>query len=160
MRLDLLLKFYEARCEVRKICIGDMMARAEYHHKDSIYVGTNSANIWQLQDHEVTYFFSGDRLDMPAYRMNMESAIEELGDMLTPNRKLRSATLTLVMIYDSADQDVVDEAKAHDYRVYHKHSLNGWTIHRVALVLTDSGDIVTDKRASKLVRRLQNIASL
>ena len=44
--------------------------------------------------------------------------------------------------------------------MYHKYSLNGWTIHRVALVLTDSKEIVTDKRAEKLERRLRNIMSL
>lgn len=160
MRLEILEKFYQTQGEVRHVGEGSMITRADYHHQDKVYVGTNSANIWKLQDHETTYIFSGGVLTPQEYESNVQSAMNDLGGVLMPHKKLRSATLTLIMIYDSAEQDVINDVKSHDYKVYHKYSLNGWTIHRIALILTDSDEIVTDKRAEKLERRLRNIMSI
>jgi len=157
MRLEILERFYRTQCQVERIDDGHLVFRVDFRHQDAVYVGTSSANIWKLQDCETTFVFSGESLDSDTYRADMDRAIEDAGDALTPHRKLRSAVLTVVMIYDSAEPDVLEQIRTHDYKIYHKYSLNGWTIHRIVLVLTGSEEIVTDKRGENLERRFRNI---
>ena len=90
----------------------------------------------------------------------MRRSVEEAGDSVKPGRKLRSATVTSIMVYDSADDDVVAAVEVHNDKTVHKMSLNGWTINRVALVLTDDRRVVVDRRGSSLSRRLTRIAEI
>lgn len=160
MRLELLQKLYGKLCEITPINDGTLIARAEYHHEDEKYYGMQSMNMWGLQDHEYVFIFSGNRLDSEAYEQAMERSQKESEGKLKPDRKLRSATLTTLLIYDDADEDVKQKILKHDDKTYHKMSLNGWSIHRVAAVLTDSGDVVHDKRSTNLERRLKRISEL
>ena len=160
MRLELLQAVYSKKCQLRIIDDGDLIACAEYHHEDEKYTSVSSINLWGLQDHELIYIFSGERLDKITFDKDMGRSLEETGDKIKPSKKLRSATITTILIYDFADDDVIKAIESHDYKEYHKMSLNGWSIHRVAAVLTDSGTVHTDKRAAKLSRRLTNIAEL
>ena len=80
MRLEILEKFYQTQGEVRHVGEGSMITRADYHHQDKVYVGTNSANIWKLQDHETTYIFSGNVLTPQEYESNFQSAMNDLGE--------------------------------------------------------------------------------
>ena len=160
MRLELLQTVYSKKCQIRKIDDGDLIACAEYHHEDEKFTNVSNINLWGLQDHELIYIFSGERLDKATFDRDMERSVEETGDQMKPSKKLRSATVTTLLIYDYADDDAIRAIESHDHKVYHRMSLNGWSIHRVAAVLTDSGAVHTDKRAAKLARRLTNIAEL
>lgn len=160
MRLELLQKLYGRLCEVYPVNDGELVARAEYHHKDDEFYGISSMNMWGLQDHEIVYIFSGSRLDSEGYHTAMERSIVETGDQIKPNKKLRSATVTTLLIYDSVDDDVRREISRHDDKTYHKLSLNGWSIHRVAAVITDERAVLTDRRGKDLVRRLTRIAEI
>lgn len=160
MRLELLQQLYGRLCEVYPVNDGELIARAEYHHKDDEYYGISSMNMWGLQDHEIVYIFSGDVLDAGRYRTAMERSIAETGDRIKPNKRLRSATVTTLLIYDSVDDDVREAITKHDDKTYHKLSFNGWSIHRVAAVITDERAVLVDKRGKDLVRRLTRIAEL
>ena len=160
MRLELLQAVYSKKCQIHRVDDGDLVAIAEYHHEDEKVVNVSSINIWGLQDHEMVFIFSGERLDRESFDRDMARSLVDTGDLFKPGKKLRSATVTTILIYDYADNDVIGEIGRHDHKVYHKMSLNGWSIHRVAAILTNNGAVYTDKRASKLVRRLSNIAEL
>ena len=160
MRLELLQALYSKNCQIRRIDDGDLITCAEFHHEDEKYTSVSSINLWGLQDHELIYIFSGERLDKMTFDNNMRRSLEETGNKVKPSKKLRSATITTIMIYDYADDDTIRTIKSHDHKEYHKMSLNGWSIHRVAAILTDSGTVLADKRAAKLNRRLTNIAEL
>ena len=160
MRLELLTKLYERYGNVSIIEDGELFACAEYFHEDEMYCVGSSMNIWGLQDKEITYFFSGSRLDMPTFEANMRESATRSDGMIMPDRKLRCATLTTIMIYDTIDNDVQALIEKHDDKVYHRMSLNGWSINRVAAVLTDSHQVITDKRSRKLARRLGRIAEI
>ena len=160
MRLELLQAVYSKKCQIEKINDGDLVASAEYHHEDEKVVNISSINMWGLQDHEMVLIFSGERLDKESFERNMERSLNETGEKFRPNKKLRSATVTTILIYDYADDDVIQKIENHDHKIYYKMSLNGWSIHRVAAILTNNGAVYTDKRASKLARRLMNIAEL
>ena len=160
MRLELLQRLYGKLCEITPVNDGSLVARAEYHHEDEKVYTMQSMNMWGLQDHEYVFIFSGERLDSDEYEESMERSMKESEGKLKPDRKLRSATLTTLLIYDAADDDVVKKIQSHSDKKYHKMSLNGWTIHRVAAVLTDSGEIVCDKRCKNLQRRLERISRL
>ena len=107
MRLELLVGIYSKVGIAEHIDDGELIARAEYHHEDEKQYGIQSMNLWGLQDHEITFIYSGGRLDLKTYESNMRRSVEEAGDSVRPDRKLRSATVTSVMIYDSADDDVI-----------------------------------------------------
>ena len=160
MRLELLVGIYSKIGTAERIDDGELIARAEYHHEDEKQYGIQSMNLWGLQDHEITFIYSGGRLDPETYEYNMRRSLEEAGDFAKPSKKLRSATVTSIMVYDSADDDVVAAVEAHNDKTTHKMSLNGWTINRVALVLTDDRKVVVDKRGSSLLRRLTRIAEI
>lgn len=160
MRLELLQRLYGKLCKITKINDGSLVARAEYHHEDEKYYGMQSMNMWGLQDHEYVYIFSGGKLDPETYQEAMERSQKESEGKLKPDRKLRSAVLTTLLVYDTADDEVKKTIREHNEKKYHKMSLNGWTIHRVAAVFTDDGDIVCDKRCDNLQRRLKRISEL
>lgn len=160
MRLELLKKVYEMTCKVSPVEEGDLVACAEYHHEDEKYFTCQSMNIWGLQDKELVYIFSGNKLSKDGYESNMKTSLERSNGLIKPDKKLRCATITTILIYDSVDDDVLDLIRSHDEKEYHKMSLNGWSIHRVATVLTDSHTVVTDKRGANLIRRLNRIAEI
>ena len=161
MRLDILQKLYARDGDLFPMDVGDIVGRVEIHNEDEKYVMPSSFNILGMQDDEIVFFASGDRLDGDRLRTLMEDAARNFEDLIVQRKKLRSTTMTVVMVYDSADPDVIKTVEKHDHKVNHKLGFGGWTIHRVALLTTDSGEVFADKRCTKKVLyRLDKVAGL
>ena len=161
MRLDILQKLYARDGDLFPMNVGDIVGRVEIHNEDEKYVMPSSFNILGMQDDEIVFFASGDRLDGDRLRTLMEDAARNFENLIVQRKKLRSTTMTVVMVYDSADLDVIKTVEKHDHKVNHKLGFGGWTIHRVALLTTDSGEVFADKRCTKKVLyRLDKVAGI
>lgn len=161
MRLELIQGLFGLTGTVTPVGDGELVARADFMHEDEKYITPSSFNVLGMRDQEITYIFSGGRLDAETFRRNFERAVSESEGLIVRGKKLRSATTTAVMIYDSADQGVLDEVRSNSIRINHKLGFGGWTVRRAALILTDTGEVVTDRRGTKeLVGRLRKIAEL
>lgn len=161
MRMDILQKLYSREGEVTPMDTGSIVGRAIIHNEDEKYITPSSFNILGMQDDEVVFFASGERLDEAGFESLMGQARKEFEGLIVKRKKLRSTTMTVLMVYDSADPDVVEKVKVHNCRINHKMGFGGWAVHRVALVLTDDRNVFADKRISKnILYRLGKIAEL
>ena len=161
MRLDILQKLYARDGDLTPMEAGDIIGRVEIHKEDEKYIMPSSFNILGMQDDEVVFFAAGDHLDKNGLDSVMETAAGEFEGLIVQRKKLRSTTMTVVMVYGSADDDVKTAVNKHSHKVQHKLGFGGWTVHRVALLTTDSGEVFADKRCTKKVLyRLDKVAGL
>lgn len=138
---------------------GELVMRAEFHARGEKYLVIREVNMWSAEDHDYVYVYSGGHLDGRTFDRNVSHTLEDGMARIRPGPEHRSSTLTSIMIYDSIDKCTAKTLKRYSYHRSFRMMLNGWMDHRVSAVITDSSEVVLDRRSGGLRKSLERIAT-
>lgn len=157
-RTELLEKILEtySRCYDVTRCEGSpLVARAEFHERQSGYMLVRRAEMWSADRHEFAFFFSVPHLDSATF-VECVARTRELGEpLISPKAGHMCTSLVAVFLCDSADAAALRELKKFRYSRSFKLALNGWMELQTAAAILSSGEAVSNAAGRKVAKFLK-----
>lgn len=128
---------------------------AEFHAEDSQYVLIKRAKLWEASSHEYLFFVTADHLATPWLSDLIAFMKTEALGKVKLNENHMTSYLSLVVIAQSADDDALKLAKSTRFRKNFAWGFKGWADLRVAVVVLDSGCVVTNPMGKPLALTIE-----
>ncbi len=132
-----------------------LAARCEYHVRDEKYVLTRKAQLWAAESNEYLYLFSMPHLSMENMAACRQMALDDGMERIHPHSQHMYSYITAVFLYDTADEDALNELKRYKKSVSFKLSLHGWMEYRIAAVDVSTANIVSNRRGREVKKSLK-----
>lgn len=157
-RSDLLEKILAAYAHCYDItrCEGEpLVARAEFHERQSGYMLVRRAEMWSADRHEFAFFFSVPTLDLETFEACV-ARTRELGEpLVSPKAGHMCTSLVAVFLCDEASAEAVRALRKFRYSKSFRLSLNGWLELQTAAAVLPNCEAFSNAAGRKVAKFLK-----
>ncbi|MCD8239330.1 MAG: hypothetical protein LUC92_08350 [Clostridiales bacterium] len=134
-----------------------LIARCDFHMKNSKYVLVKKAKLWEADCHEYIFVFSVDELNEEGFDRCREYVLKEGEKLIDPKPGHMYTYLTAVFVCDDFTKGAKKLLKKSKHYKSYKFSLLGWSEFRTFAVRAGDGELFFNraaKQCSKFVKEL------
>ena len=128
---------------------------AEFHSAAEKYVLSKKAKLWGVNAHEYLFFEVTQRLTADVFAELVEFMTTRALDKVETNPEHMTSYLSLVIIADEVDADVVRAVKKTRFRKNFKLGFEGWADLRVAVIDLSASSVITNAMGKELRTSLE-----
>ena len=130
---------------------------AEFHTHGEQYVLVKRAKLWEVASHEYIFFAESDHLTAPEISELIEFVKTQGIKKVNPDEPNHMQSfVSLVVITDAADDEVLKIARRARFRKNFKLGLNGWADLRVAILDLKSASVITNAMGKEMKKTLES----
>ncbi len=123
---------------------------AEFHSSSERYVLVKRAKLWGVNTHEYLFFVLAEHLTLEQFEDLTRFMRTDALDKVTLEPEHMTSYLSLVIIADTVDDDVLKQAKKTRFRKNFNFGVGGWADMRVAVVDLARASITTNAMGKEL----------
>ncbi len=157
--LDNLILQYEGYFNIERPHIyGDreILAYAQYTQRMEKYLLVQRAQLYATESYEHVFFIHVAHLDETTWEKEKSIAIQAEKDYVVAHNEHMYSYITLVLLCDTIDDDVVKAIRRMHYTKNYKFSIQGYSTVRVAAMDLSNDTIVTNARGREIRKVLEN----
>lgn len=159
-RLEAVLEGFSGYFDIeRELSGGESIfdARAIFHSRSEKYVLVKSAKLWAAEMNEYAYFKLANSLKEEDVNIWSQLAVNEGMKLVKPHREHMYSYITLIIIADSIDKEMLRVVRRQKYKKSFKFAFYGWTELHVAAIDAGTGRIYTNTEGRALEKSLGKI---
>lgn len=127
-------------------------AIAEFHSRGEKYFMIKKAKLWAAETNEYVYFIICDNLDAETLKKLFSEVINYSLTKIKPHSEHMFSYISMVIITESPQQDVLKETSKLSFRKNFKFSLHGWAEFRLALLDVSENRIITNSSGKEIAK--------
>lgn len=128
-------------------------AYAEFSSHSEQYFLVKEAKITDIDSNEFVYFYNSDSISLEKIQELSETAWNNGIAKVKPDFSHRNSDVTLIIITDNIDEDILKQCKKIKYTKSYAFTLKGWSNFRLAVHCTKTGK-TSSNRLGKDLRKL------
>ena len=128
---------------------------AEFHERGAQYIATKKAEIWSVNSYEYLFFKLTNHVSAADIESFVEFMTTEVIKKVQPEKDHMSSYLSLVLIADSADEDVEKVVAKTKFRKNFMLGLRGWADLRLCVIDLQAQKILSNAAGKHLKPTLE-----
>ncbi len=133
----------------------EIPAYAHYRQRTERYMLSKKAKLYATEIDEHVFFVYTPYLDKALWETEKNLAISAEKDYVVPHNEHMYSYITLILLCDGIDNDVIGDIQSLRFTKNYKFSLHGYSTVRVASLDLKSGGIFTNSRGKELRKVLE-----